>query len=372
MSDKADTMPPASSPAPAGDKQDLCEWACRALREGRSAEALGQWRAAGAPAENDPAFAVAVALLEAEVGDWASVLRRCRAVLGVASDNPLAGGLAGLAAYYTGNLEEAVRQFRTHGLFAAFPLVRLFIWSFAEEVYRQPWKYPWPGSEEAGGREEKETTGSAAAETIPAREPDGTAPRPGLWKQVLRGGGVGAGARCRALLCEADSALRRNDLMEALACFRQASRENPSHWMSRMAVGFCLLESGRIEEGAEILFSLLGDHPELPPVVSATAWACHALGRTDDALDLLETLHPAGPDDWGMNYLGALCFYATGRTGEADVLLRQALGPYFLDTWEQYVQPLFHRVVFALERRSTAPADSSRPDVSSCARTANS
>lgn len=359
--------PSSSSPTLPQDTLGLCDWARTALREGRAAEALEHWQAAGCPAENEPAFAVVVALLEAEQGDWASVLARCQKVLGVSADNPLAGGLAGLAVYHTGNPGEAVRLFRSHGLFAAFPLVRLFIWTFAEEVYRQPWKYPWPGGGGVQAAGQKSTDGTADATCN-----DGVvAGQPGVWKQLVRGAGLGAGARCRALLVEADHALRRNDLPHALACFRQASTEDPRHWMSRMAVGFCLLELGQIEEGANILFALLGDHPDLPPILSATAWACHALGRTEEALDLLETLHPAGPDDWGMNYLGALCLRATGRAHEADVLLRQALGPYFLDTWEQYVQPLFHRVLFALEGRSGSPGDSPPLDVPPCPPTAN-
>lgn len=359
--------PSISSSTLPHDTLGLCDWARTALRDGHAAEALEHWRAAGCPAENDPAFAVVVALLEAERGDWNSVLARCQKILGVCADNPLAGGLAGLAAYHTGNPGEAVRRFRSHGLFAAFPLVRLFLWTFAEEVYRQPWKYPWPGGE--GGRDAGEKSAGGGADAT--CNDGGAVGRPGLWKQLARGGGVGAGARCRALLVEADQALRRNDLPHALACFRQASTEDPRHWMSRMAVGFCLLELGRIEEGADILFALLGDHPDLPPVLSATAWACHALGRTDEALDLLETLQPAGPDDWGIYYLGALCLRAKGQTHEADVLLRQALGPYFLDTWEQYVQPLFQRVVFSLEGRSMPPADSCSSDVSPCRPTAS-
>lgn len=329
---------------PPKEARAVCEWARHALDKGWSSDALSLWHKSGEPGATHGAVAVAVALLEADLGRWDSVRRRASDVLVQERENPLAGGLAALAAFHTGDRAEAALLFQRHGLFAAFPLVRLFVHSFAEEVRRRPDRYPWPGAN-SKSVPAASARGSGSATTSSSDE---SALRPALWRRLVHGGGFSRHSEARALIVQGDKALVEGDLSTALRCFQQAARLDPANWMARMAAALCLLEISEIQQAAGELTALLGEHADVPNLASAAAWALVHLGEHRRALEVLSTLSPAGPDDWGMHYIAALAFRGLDRPAEADRMLRQALGPYFLDTWEQFVLPLFHRVVAGL------------------------
>jgi hypothetical protein len=263
-----------------------------------------------------------------------------------------------LAAWHLGNPADAAERFDRHGLFAAFPLVRLFLWTFAPDVRTQPERYPWPGAES-----------EIPADTeIPADleqdEPEVKWPGsehesdvlPPLWKRLIRGGGFGTDSAARALVTEGDEALSRGHLKTALGYFLAAARADPENWMARMAVGLCRLELGDYNRAADELTQLLSEKPDVPNLASAAAWALLHQGACHRALEILSTLTPAGPDDWGMHYIAAQCFQELGQPNHADRLLREALGPFFLDTWEQFVLPLYHRVHAALQLQADRAA----------------
>lgn len=408
----------AALPPPPREARALCSWAREALRLERVDEALDLWRKAGEPDRSHPAVAVAIALLEAEAGQWASVRDRVRPVLDAAHENPLAGGLAALAAYHTGDLKSAVSLFDTHGLFAAFPLVRLFIHSFALEVLHHRERFPWPGrdfpthpstsqkdpavsraggvpseseselntarrsgnpggfeirdlrferkceektghknaqkAQESGGKSSQEMKTSDEIGADPAQP---AALRPPFWKRFAHGGGLGPDSDARALVIEGDDLLQQGDLAGALRRFESALHHDPKNWMAAMAAGLCRIELGDFETAANDLVELLGRNPDVPNLGSAAAWGLLHLGEYNQALEILSTLAPAGPDDWGQHYIAALAFLGLDRRAESDRLLRQALGPFFLDTWEQFILPLFHRVAVGLSAR-TAGGDS--------------
>lgn len=349
MPDAMETPQVDTGSAPPGDPRELCGWARRALDAGEAAPALAQWRGAGEPARQDPAVSVAIALLEAELEQWTSVRDRVVPVLETARENSLAGGLRALAAFHLGERLTAADLFARHGLFAAFPLVRLFIRAFAMEVRRHPDRYPWPGAE----------TDPAAADVL-AVPIDEKLVRPSLWKRFFHGGGLGPDSDARALVLQGDRALMAGNLAKALGCFQAAARHDPENWMARMAAALCLLEQGRFEQAADELIDLLGVHPDVPNLASAAAWGLLHLEDYETALEILATLTPAGPDDWGLHYIASLAFLGLGKREKSDQMLREALGPYFLDTWEQFVMPLFHRVTTGLraeERGGTEKSD---------------
>jgi len=120
---------------------------------------------------------------------------------------------------------------------------------------------------------------------------------------------------------------------------------------------FALLD-GRLQEALEkseplfatILAELTKD-PSLAPrvpadVIMIRAAAMHGLGRHEEALRLISTVAPMGPDDWGSHFFAAMSWHALGNRENARDALKVALGPFFLDTWENQVQP------FLLKTRS--------------------
>ncbi len=326
----------------------LCAWMRGELQAGRAAEALRHWEDTGNPLSDSCAVLVTASLLAAETGRWGKAREWTFRVLAREPENPMAAGLGALAAFHSGDLPESARLFKRHGLFAATPLVRLFLWTFAERVRMDPSRYPW--------QDGLPTSDSSKEPASPAPGPDSdsSVQRPiiSLWRQLILGGGVGQAARAKVMTREADRHFMRRELAQARRAYLEAAALTPEEWIPPMAAEFCRIDAGgsEAETARAKLIEIASRFPDVPLVASASAYACYASGRFREGLALLSTLSPAGPDDWGANYLSALCLKSLGREREADQALRIALGPFFIDTWEQFVMPLFARVIRGLER----------------------
>lgn len=88
-----------------------------------------------------------------------------------------------------------------------------------------------------------------------------------------------------------------------------------------------------------------------PDVVMIRAAAMHALGKHEEALRLISRVGPMGPDDWGSHFFAAMSWHALGNRENARDALQIALGPFFLDTWENHVLP------FVLKTRAWLRSD---------------
>ncbi len=88
--------------------------------------------------------------------------------------------------------------------------------------------------------------------------------------------------------------------------------------------------------------------PEALPRVDTLvcyAWALHEGGLHEDALGVLSLVHPEGPEDYGSHYVACLCWLmlarggTEGATGRAREAFAEAIGPFYIDTWEHLLKP---------------------------------
>jgi hypothetical protein len=75
------------------------------------------------------------------------------------------------------------------------------------------------------------------------------------------------------------------------------------------------------------------------------AWALHETGQHRGAVALLSTMRPEGPDDYHAHIIAGLSWLALDEAHKAAACLDVALGAYLLDTWQQFVEPYFEKVV---------------------------
>jgi tetratricopeptide (TPR) repeat protein len=103
------------------------------------------------------------------------------------------------------------------------------------------------------------------------------------------------------------------------------------------------------------------EQSHLPPIdtVIMHAWTLHEVGEHAEALRALSTIRPDGPFDLGAHYLAAVCWLMLGNDRNYQKAMEEALGPYFIDSWEQLVHPFVQRVGEWLKRggRSVAAGD---------------
>lgn len=336
MTPPSSSPPSQLAPIPQGPRPARrCGWLRGALRCERPLDALQRWEAEGL-VRLDPAEAVTLALLEAEAGRWDRARALAGEALAATPENPLAAGVAGIADYQLGDLRGAGRHLNRHGLFAAFPLVRLFVWTFAEPLRLHPERFP-----------------AETGDSLNAQEP-----RVSALEALVFGGGLGPAARARALTRRGDREFLRGRLAHAERAYEAAARACPEEETAALAHALLQIERGERLAPTRRLTALLASQPDSPALTAAAAYGWYHLGEFRRALALLATLTPAGPDDWGAYYLGALCLRALGENARAGAALEVALGPFFLDTWELFIQPMFRRALASLALAAETPRES--------------
>lgn len=153
----------------------------------------------------------------------------------------------------------------------------------------------------------------------------------------------------------------------ALACrlFEAAWELDPEDEIIRAALSWCLLGFGFHEKARDLIEPLVAGATERyraerrpgalphPQIVVQWAWCLHQAGEHRPALAVLSTVRPEGPDDFGAHIVAALSWDALGETGHADRAYGPALGVYFLDTWEQFLQPFIGKTVDWLQDHSS-------------------
>lgn len=153
---------------------------------------------------------------------------------------------------------------------------------------------------------------------------------------------------------------------EAAMAFEQAAQLDPSDPEHAMFHAWCLLQQGEGERARAIVEPLmeraLTDYLEERPsggvahphLVCEYAWALHECREHREALALLSTVRPAGPDDYWSHIIAALCWTMLEHEKNADACFDAAFGGFFLETWDQFVEPFLENVIAWLE--GPAPA----------------
>ena len=147
--------------------------------------------------------------------------------------------------------------------------------------------------------------------------------------------------------------------LHALACriFEAAWELDPDDEIVSAAYSWCLLGFGFHEQARELMEPLIRSGSERyrlertpaalphPQIVVQWAWCLHQAGEHNEALAALSTVRPEGPDDFGAHIVAALSWDALGQPLQADGAYELALRDYFLDTWEQFLQPFIAKTV---------------------------
>ncbi|MCB2156412.1 tetratricopeptide repeat protein [bacterium] len=152
----------------------------------------------------------------------------------------------------------------------------------------------------------------------------------------------------------------------ATACriYEAAWELDPEDEIIRAGYSWCLLGFGFHEQSRELIEPLVRDGAERyrterrttalphPQIVVQWAWCLHEAGEHREALAVLSTVRPEGPDDFGSHIVAALSWDALGDPLNADRAYVPALQDYFLDTWEQFIQPFIKKTVSWLAEES--------------------
>ncbi|MCC7391857.1 hypothetical protein IT571_05810 [Candidatus Sumerlaeota bacterium] len=83
--------------------------------------------------------------------------------------------------------------------------------------------------------------------------------------------------------------------------------------------------------------------PAMDTVV-AYAWCLHDMDRQEEALQVLSLISPEGPEDLGAHFLAAVCWLRLGNEENFRAAMNECLRHYFIDGWEQIIQPFIQRV----------------------------
>ncbi|MEO8376048.1 MAG: tetratricopeptide repeat protein [Candidatus Sumerlaeota bacterium] len=82
----------------------------------------------------------------------------------------------------------------------------------------------------------------------------------------------------------------------------------------------------------------------------AYAWCLHDLDQQEEALRILSLISPEGPEDLGAHFLAAVCWLRLGDDEKYRTAMQECLRHYFIDSWEQIIQPFVVRIREWLEK----------------------
>lgn len=252
----------------------------------------------------------------------------------------------------------------------------------------------WPGSREAGIRqavplpeegawEDPFAARRAALGELPPAASDLTPDQedsPGLLPEILRlantiasaDGRRRAAARrlSRAYRTRAEAAYHARRLGLAVRLMERAQALAPRSQALAGTLGYVYLVAGHPEKAGALLEPIMQESlaafearkdPALlpnPEVIVCQAWALHEVGRHREALELLSAVKPEGPEDLGAHFVAAVCWLALDREAEFREAFHLATTTYFIDTWEQLLQPFIGQAGEWLRRREAVAAAS--------------
>jgi tetratricopeptide (TPR) repeat protein len=140
-------------------------------------------------------------------------------------------------------------------------------------------------------------------------------------------------------------------------CFENACRLDPDDHDAAANTCWVALRIGHADKALALLEPIIAADLEAykdkreshllptPGLLTMYAWALHETGQHRGAVALLSTMRPEGPDDYHAHIIAGLSWLALDEAHKAAACLDVALGAYLLDTWQQFVEPYFEKVV---------------------------
>ncbi|MDK2970274.1 MAG: hypothetical protein PWP23_29 [Candidatus Sumerlaeota bacterium] len=148
----------------------------------------------------------------------------------------------------------------------------------------------------------------------------------------------------------------KEDHRLALWCFENAVALDPDDRDSAANACWVGLRIGQVEKAASLIEPLIDGALETylekkerdvlptPGMTAMYAWLLHERGDHRGALAVLSTMRPEGPDDYHSYIVAGLAWMLLGEDEKSSVCLDAALGDFFLDTWQQFVEPYLRKV----------------------------
>lgn len=198
-----------------------------------------------------------------------------------------------------------------------------------------------------------------------AESPGAAGPEARLAARLAAGTGPLSPGERRAMARQLPDLFLKDRWGEAWAAVEAALGRDPADSEARAFAAFFQLNRGEWQAAAEFLdpaveealarFLETREEFDLPSpdLLVEYAWRLHQEGRHHEALAVLATVRPAGPDDYQAHILAAMCWTTLGRRAEADAALAACLDDYFLDSWDLVVRPFIRKVAAWL--RAGAP-----------------
>ncbi len=119
---------------------------------------------------------------------------------------------------------------------------------------------------------------------------------------------------------------------------------SPTNTDALSGIGVARYEQGEFEKAKDIFLGLLDDETYEPLMMVYLGLCYYRLEQYDAALALFERVADNKPEDFNANYYAALCYLAKGKRQEALRFFVRAYRHYFVDTSEQCLDKLLHRV----------------------------
>ncbi len=289
----------------------------------------------------------------------------------VERENPVARGHLALTLFQLGERAESAKLFRDSVLFPHAGFLRRFLevfWPLRFETSLGK-----PAKQEFQVPQKAKALWQTALERLQHFQPDELEPNADArflaqlsdlgWRLFTKEGRRinqirTAGDKLSAIAIDEFFKGRRRSALEV---FSYAHDVRPLNQKITEHLAYLLLLDGRPEEAEKLLEDLIQnaitrfdqdrseqDLPQ-PDAIVCYAWCRHEQGFHGEAIKLLSAVYPEGPEDYGSHFVAAMSWLMLGRSDEFRAALSQALGPYFIDTWEQIVRPFIATTLLWLE-----------------------
>lgn len=274
-----------------------------------------------------------------EEGRHGEAIDRFLHVLGREPENPVARQFLLFSLFAEGRVEEA-GKFLLPGASPVFPhsaFLLKFLRTFWPLRFTTELGAPEPGHELPESPADKV---EAEAERLLSSDSAGT---------------PAARRRAAKIQHRAVARFRSGDRKTAHRYFCWAHRLAPDDPLIAAHHGYLSLLMGNSERALAVLEPLVegslerfdasrkGTDLPLPDLLVAFAWALHDQGRHGEALRVLSAVHPEGPDDYAAHFVATVCWIMLDEEIASRRAFELVTGSFFIDTWEQILQPFLTR-----------------------------
>ncbi|MBN1901381.1 glycosyltransferase [Candidatus Sumerlaeota bacterium] len=227
--------------------------------------------------------------------------------------NQLARNFRALSLYQSGKKVEAMKELSSQWLEHNSDFLCRFCALFEREFLKAPVDQPLPMPELAGASESGENPVSGNA---------------------------------RRLFASAIKAMDKKDFNSAYILFNKVFRQNPDHVSALYGCALSLVELGNYKEAQRTLLEYFERKVGKPePLLLVLLGRIYVfMGEFDTGIRILKTVPVEGPEDYCVHYNLGLGYLFQGDETAARSFFKKAFRHYFIDTWEDCIQPILDKI----------------------------